>query len=108
MHAAKALLLAAAEVRTRDREVQDGLLALRFDLARHWRAGVPWRAREALDVILLLDQTVWAALRALIDEFPVMHAGVRTARGPATFAVDPSAFEFISENRQIRAVFRTV
>jgi len=104
MHAAEGLLLAAAEVRTRDREVENGLHALRFDLARHWRAGVPWRAREALDVILLLDQTVWAALRALIDEFPVMHAGIRTARGSATLAVDPSAFEFISENRQIRAV----
>ena len=104
MHAAEALLHAAAESRTSDREIKAGLRALRLDLARHWRAGVPWLAREALDVILLLDQPVWAALRALIDEFPVIHAGMRTARGSAALAVDPFAFEFISENRQIQSV----
>jgi hypothetical protein len=90
-------------LRTTDREVKVGLHALRFDLARHWRAGVPWRARDAMDVILLLDQPAWAALLGLIDEFPVMHAAIRAARS-STSAIDPHAFEFISEHRQIQAI----
>lgn len=104
MHAAEGLIHAAAESRTSDREIKAGLRTLRFNLARHWRAGVPWRAREALDVILLLDQPAWAALLALIAELPVMHAGVRTTRGSAARAVDSGAFEFISENRQIDVI----
>ena len=104
MQAAEGLIHAAAESRTSDREVKAGLRALRFELARHWRAGVPWRAREALDAILLLDQPAWAALLALIDEFPVVHAAMGVIHGSTTSSVDPSAFEFISENRQIQAV----
>jgi hypothetical protein len=104
MHAAEGLIRVAAEVRTDDREIQRGLDALRFDLARHWRAGLPWRAREALDVILLLDQPAWASLVALIDEFPVIHAGMRACRIGSPLAVEASAFEFISENRQVEAV----
>jgi hypothetical protein len=73
-------------------------------MTRHWQAGEPWRARDALDVIAILDMPAWAALLGLIDECPVMHAGIGASRGSRTLAVSASAFEFISENSQIASV----
>ena len=102
LHAAECLLQMAAEIRTRDAEIRAGLNALRFELARHWRDGAPWRARDAMDVLLMLDQTVWAALVALIDEFPVLHAALRAAHGSTP--VDPRAFEFIADRRQVAEI----
>jgi hypothetical protein len=73
-------------------------------MARQLRAGAPWRAREALDVIASLDMPAWAALLGLIDECPVIHAGIAASRDSRTRAVSASAFEFISENSQIASV----
>ena len=66
-----------------------------------WPAqGMPAR----VDAIVMLDTTCWAALFGLIDECPVLHAALAATRGSGTHVVDPSAFEFISENRQIGLV----
>ncbi len=46
----------------------------------------------------------WVSLLALVDECPVIHAGIRPSRGQRTLAVGGSDFEFISENSQIDAV----
>ena len=73
-------------------------------MARHWRAGAPWHARDALDVMTTLDMPAWATLLGLIDECPVIHAGMAASPGSGTHAVSASAFEFISENRQIASV----
>ena len=73
-------------------------------MTKHWKAGTPWRARDALDVIAMLDMPAWAALLGLIDECPVIHAGLGASRGSGTRAVSASAFEFISENSQIASV----
>jgi hypothetical protein len=72
--------------------------------AGHWRAGAPWRARDALDAIVILDQPAWATLVGLTDECLVIHAGIGASRGSRTRAVSASAFEFISENSQIASV----
>jgi hypothetical protein len=104
LHAAERLLLVIAELQTREHEVRAGLHTLRFELARHWRAGAPWRARDAMDVLLLMDQPAWAALLALIDEFPVLHAGVHASGRSGKMSVDPGAFQFIAGNRQIAEV----
>jgi len=40
----------------------------------------------------------------LIDEYPVIHAGLGAARGSRIRAVSATAFEFISENSQIASV----
>ena len=45
-----------------------------------------------------------AVLVALIDECPVLHAGVGALRDSQTLSVSASDFEFISENSQIAAV----
>jgi len=105
MYAAERLIQILTGLRNDDRTIQAGLDALRLELERHWRAGAPWRARDALDVIVLLDQPAWAALLGLIGECPVMHAGIAASRGSRRpHAVSASAFEFISERSQIAAV----
>jgi uncharacterized protein DUF6178 len=101
MYAAEQLIDVLRGLRCRDRETQSGLDALRIDLTRHWRAGTPWRARDAFDVIAILDMPAWAALLGLIDECPVLHAAIAASQGRGTLAVSASAFEFISENSQI-------
>jgi hypothetical protein len=104
MYAAERLIQVLTDLRNDDRQIQVGLDALRIEMARHWQDGAPWRARDALDVIVLLDMPVWATLIGLIDECPVIHAAIGTSRGSRTRAVSASAFEFISENRQIASI----
>ena len=104
MHAAEHLLLVLSDLYPVDVEIQEGLGTLRIELAKHWRAGKPWLAREAMEVIGLLDMPAWAALVALIDEFPVMHAGIAASRVKHVRAVGASDFEFISSNSQIQTI----
>jgi hypothetical protein len=104
MYAAERLLGVLTSLQCADRETQMGLNALRMAMTKHWRAGAPWRARDALDVIAILDMPAWAALLGLIDECPVIHAGLGASRNSRTLAVSASAFEFISENTQIATV----
>jgi hypothetical protein len=74
-----------------------------MELKKHCQAGAPWGARNALDVIAILDMPAWAALLGLIDECPVIHA-VLTAKGTGVRSVSATAFTFISENSQIATV----
>src|SRR6266511_4474171 len=104
MYAAEQLIGVLTRVRYDDRETQAGLDALRIGMAKHWQVGAPWRARDLLDVMMILDMPAWATLLGLIDECPVIHAGIGASRGSPTLAVSASAFEFISENNQIASV----
>jgi hypothetical protein len=104
MYAARQLIDALTGLRPADREIQTGLNALRSELKRHCRDGAPWRARGALDVLVLLDMPAWAALLGLIDECPVLPAAIGASRGARPRTVSASAFEFISERAQIAAV----
>ena len=104
MYTAERLIGVLAHLRCDDREIQADFDALRMAMARHWQAGAPWRARDALDVIASLDMPAWATLLALTDRFPVIHAGIAASPGSHTRAVSASAFEFISENSQIASV----
>lgn len=102
MYAAEQLIDVLTRVRCDDRELQAGLDALRLEMAKCLKAGAPWRARGALEVIASLDMPAWAALLALFDECPVLHAG-SGARDSRTHTVSASDFEFISENSQIKS-----
>ena len=104
MYAAEQLIQILAGLRHPDPLIQDDLDALRFAMARQWRAGTPWRARESLDVILTLDQPAWATLLGLIDECPTLHAAISATAPAHARTVSASGFEFISENRQIASV----
>jgi uncharacterized protein DUF6178 len=103
MRTADRLIDVLSDLHTDDSETRAGLDELRVEMTSACRAGTPWRAVRALDVVLVLDQPAWATLIDLISEFPVMHAGLTAARR-RTHTVDPSRFEFISDNRQIAAV----
>jgi hypothetical protein len=104
MYAAERLIGVLTRLRCADREIQIGLDALRIEMTRHWQAGAPWRALDSLDVIMILDMPAWATLLGLMDECPVIHAGIGASRGARMRAVSTSAFEFISENSQIASV----
>jgi Family of unknown function (DUF6178) len=103
MRAAERLIELLSDFRHSDPETQAGLDDLRVVITREWRAGTPWRARDALDVLLVLDQPAWASMGGLVSECPVMHASLSAAR-LRTRTVDAAAFEFISERKQIAAV----
>jgi hypothetical protein len=104
MYAAERLINVLSSLRCADRDVQVALGALRARLMKHWRAGSPWNARDALDAIAMLDAPCWAALLGLIDQLPTLHAAVGASLSGTTRQVDPAAFEFISENAQIQRV----
>jgi Family of unknown function (DUF6178) len=105
IYAAERLITVLKRLRCKDLHIQRGLDELRIEMTRQCQAGTPWRARDALDVISSLDMPAWATLLGLIDECPVIHAGLATALpGSRTRAVSGSAFEFISENGQISAI----
>jgi hypothetical protein len=103
LYAARRLTDVLAVIRCSDRDTQLQLDGLRRGLVRHLDDGEPWRAGDALDVILVLDSACWAALRALIDECPVMHAALDASRR-ACRTIDPADFQFISDSRQIASV----
>jgi len=104
MHAADVLLAVLGSLHCADDDVQRGLETLRTTLTKHCRAGSPWHAREALDVIAILDAPAWAALLGLIDQFPTLHGAVGASIAGSTRQIDAAAFEFISENAQIQQV----
>jgi hypothetical protein len=103
MDASKRLISVVAEMRCSDRDTQSGLNALRIDMTRHWRAGTPWGARDALDVLAILDLPAWAAMLGLIDELPVLHAAIN-ASGSGVRSVSATGFTFISDNSQIASI----
>jgi hypothetical protein len=104
MYAAERLLEVLGHLRCVDRDIQADLDALRRALSTSCRAGMPWRARDAMEVIAILDMPAWAALLGLIDECPVLHAALRASQNPQARSVNASAFEFISENRHIASI----
>lgn len=104
LDSAERLISVLTRIQSNDRDIQMGLDELRLELTKQWRAGTPWRARESLDVIAILDMPAWMILLSLIDECPVMHAGIAASLDPRTHAFSAADFEFISENIQIASV----
>ena len=104
MHTAERLIAVLAELPRGDRETHAALSALRVQMAKGWRAGEPWRARDGLEAIVMLDMPAWATLLGLIAPYPVIHAGLAASSRAHARTVSASDFEYISENSQIRAV----
>jgi hypothetical protein len=103
MFTAARLIDIVADIRCTDRDIHLRLNGLRRELTRHVRDCAPWRARHALDVIVMLDAPSWAAICALIDECPVMHAAIGASRRRCR-TIDAADFEFIAQNSEIAAV----
>jgi len=105
MHVADQLAVVLGDLRTSDRDTQIGLSRLRHVLIASSQDGAPWRARQALDVLMPLDGPSWAALASLLDEYPGMHDAIGVALGTSKArAIDVQAFAFISANSQIASI----
>jgi hypothetical protein len=103
IYAAERLIEVIAGLRCGDRDIQLRLHGLRRQLMESVRDGAPWRARNHLDVIVMLDAPSWAALLALLDECPVLHRAILAARD-RRLAIDPSDYQFISQNVDLGVV----
>ena len=104
VYAADTLVTTLRSIRCVDPDLQDAIETLRTKLTLYSRAGTPWDARAALEVIAVFDAPAWAALLGLIDQLPTMHAALTATLHGATHQIDATRFEFISENAQIQQV----
>src|SRR5437867_5095785 len=84
-----------------DRDIQRGLVTLRRTLVKQRDAGTPWLARNAADVLAMLDMTAWISVLGLLDECPVLPAALTANLEGRTTTVSPTAFDFISTAAQI-------
>jgi hypothetical protein len=87
-----------------DREVRLGLAALRRALVKQRDAGTPWRARDAAEILTMLDTTAWIGVCGLLDECPVIPAAMTAILDGRTTTVSATEFEFISTAAQIEDV----
>lgn len=89
-----------------DATTNAGLRALKRALSTHRRAGAPWLASEALDILSTLDTPSWYGLLGLFCECPVVPDIVAAIVDRRAGRVSPSAFTFISTPAQIETVRR--
>ena len=106
LFAADQLLSTLTDLHCADREIRRGLAALRRTLATQRHAGTPWRARDAAEILAMLDMTAWIGVLGLLDECPVLPAALMAVLEGRTTSVSPTAFDFISTAAQIGDVRR--
>ena len=104
MFVAEQLVFALSNLRCSDADIQEGLDTLRIELTKQREAGTPWRARNALDVIAMLDMPAWVSVLGLLDECPVIPAALTATLEGRTGAVSATEFEFISTSSQLGRV----
>jgi hypothetical protein len=104
MFVAEHLIVTLTDLRCVDTEIQDGLDALRRELVKERDAGTPWRARDALEVLAMLDMPSWVSLLGVLDECPMLPEALTAILEGHTGAVSATAFEFISTTGQIGKV----
>jgi hypothetical protein len=102
--AARRLVEALGRIEYHDPDTQKALVALRRDLKRHLRDRTPWRAAASLDILAVLDTPTWAGMVGLIAECPVLHAAVPAIVERQRAAIDPAAFAFFGDTRQLAMV----
>jgi hypothetical protein len=95
------LVSTLADLQCVDGDVRRGLLTLRRTLEKEREAGTPWLARDAADVLAMLDMTAWTSVLGLLDECPILPAALTAVLERRTTPVSPTAFEFISTTVQI-------
>ena len=95
------LVSTLADLHCVDADTRRGLWALRRTLGKQREAGTPWLAREAAEVLAMLDVTAWISVLGLLDECPILPAALTAILERRTTPVSPTAFEFISTTAQI-------
>ena len=104
LFAAEQLVFALSNLRCSDADIQEGLDTLRIELTTQREAGTPWYARNALEVIAMLDMPAWASVIGLLDECPVIPAALTATLEGRTGAISATEFEFISTCSQLGRV----
>ena len=104
LFAAEQLVFALSNLRCSDADIQEGLDTLRIELTTQREAGTPWHARNALEVIAMLDMPAWASVIGLLDECPVIPAALTATLEGRTGAISATEFEFISTCSQLGRV----
>jgi hypothetical protein len=84
-----------------DPDIERGLVALRRELEKQRDAGTLWLARDAAEVLAMLDMTAWISVLGLLDECPVLPAALMAVLEGRTTTVSPTAFDFISTAAQL-------
>ncbi len=95
------LMSTLADLHSVDADTRRGLRALGHQLVKQREAGTPWLARDAADVLAMLDMTAWISVLGLLDECPILPAALTAVLERRTTPVSPTAFEFISTTAQI-------
>jgi hypothetical protein len=95
------LMSTLADLHCVDADTRRGLRALRRKLVKQREAGTPWLARDATDVLTMLDMAVWISVLGLLDECPILPAALTAVLERRPTSVSPTAFEFISTTAQI-------
>ena len=90
-----------ADLQCVDADTRRGLRALQRKLAQQRKAGTPWLARDAAEVLATLDVTAWISVLGLLDECPVVPAALTAILERRKTSVSPTEFEFISTTAQI-------
>ncbi len=99
--AAEQLIATLTDLDCVDLDIRRGLVALRRELANQRDAGSLWRARDAADVLAMLDMTAWIGVLGLLDECPVVPAALTAVLEGGVTRVSPTDFDFISTAAQI-------
>jgi Family of unknown function (DUF6178) len=95
------LIATLTDVHALDADTDNGLHTLRRTLVKQREAGTPWLARDAADVLTMLDVTAWISVLGLLDECPIVPAALTAVLERRTTSVSATAFEFISTTKQI-------
>jgi hypothetical protein len=95
------LVSTLADLHCVDADTRRGLQALRRKLEKQREAGTPWLARDAAEVLAMLDMTAWISVLGLLDECPILTAALTAVLERRTTFVSQTAFEFISTTAQI-------
>ena len=95
------LISTFADLHCVDADTGRELRALRRELVKQRAAGTPWLARDAADVLMMLDMTAWISVRGLLDECPILPAALTAVLERRTTSVSPTTFEFVSTTAQI-------
>jgi Family of unknown function (DUF6178) len=101
LFAADQLISTLTDLDCIDRDIGRGLVALRRTLVQQRDAGTPWRARDAAEILAMLDMTAWISVLGLLDECPILPAALIAVVEGRTTSVSPTAFAFISTAAQI-------
>ncbi|MGE4053424.1 MAG: hypothetical protein AB7F99_01390, partial [Vicinamibacterales bacterium] len=101
LFAADQLVSTLADLHGVDADTRRGLRVLRSELEKQREAGTPWLARDAADVLAMLDMTAWISVLGLLDECPILPEALTAILEGRTTTVSPTAFDFISTAAQI-------